>query len=133
MTFLEMVLVKTTAENMDALVSLTKGELLRYIGIWLLIATFGGCHKRRDFFESTPVSERHGAPIRLNQYMSGRRFEMTTTALTFTDEKAPTFVDKFWEVRQTVDVWNRNMSTIFNCSWVTCLDDSVSIWNNRWS
>ena len=131
--FLDDVILKGTNENMEGRFEITKGELLRYLGLWLLIATYGGCFRRRDFFASTPVSERHGAPIRLNQYMSGRRFEAITVALTLTNEKAPTFNDDFWEVRQMIEQWNNNMSKLFVSSWVTCLDESMSIWNNRWT
>ena len=58
---------------------------------------------------------------------------MITNALQFTDKTAPTFEDKFWEVRQMIGGWNKNMTNMFHSSWVTCLDESMSIWNNKWS
>lgn len=131
--YIENVLLPRTEANMDSPWKVTMGEFQRYLGLWLLIATYGGCHGRAEFFATTPVTERHGAPLRLNQYMSGRRFEMITNALQFTDETAPTFEDKFWEVRQMINKWNKNMTKMFHSSWVTCLDESMSIWNNKWS
>ena len=131
--YIENVLLPRTVENMKSPWKLMMGEFQRYLGLWLLIATYGGCHGRAEFFASTPVTERHGAPLRLNQYMTGRRFEMITNALHFTDKSAPTFKDKFWEVRQMIQEWNKNMTLMFRSSWVSCLDESMSIWNNKWS
>ena len=50
-----------------------------------------------------------------------------------TDEVPPAYKDKFWEVRQMIKLWKRNMALIFSCSWASCLDESMSIWLNRWT
>ena len=29
--------------------------------------------------------------------------------------------------------WNDNMAAVFYAAWVVCLDESMSIWHNRWT
>ena len=65
--------------------------------------------------------------------MSRERFEVILECLAFTNRKPPTFIDKFWEVRQMVEVWNDNMQQVFSPGWVTCLDESMSIWYNKYT
>jgi len=111
---------------------LTYGEFLRFIGLMLLICTTTG-HDRRAFWSSLPVNNFSGAPMRLNNLMSLKRFESIISNLVYTDEDPPTYRDKFWEVRQMIKMWNCNMNENFAASWVCCLDESMSIWLNRWT
>ena len=39
----------------------------------------------------------------------------------------------FWEVQQMVDEWNKNMAEQFTPSWVSCLDESMSPWTNKYT
>ena len=32
-----------------------------------------------------------------------------------------------------IDAWNYNMNNEFLASWVSCLDESMSLWVNRWT
>ena len=88
---------------------------------------------RKDFWSSSPITLTHGAPFRMHPFMSKTRFNDIIEALSFTDDSAPSYVDKFWEVRQMINIWNENMDDVFFPSWVTCLDESMSIWSNRWT
>ena len=45
--------------------------------------------------------------------MSRKRFEAILQALTYTDRQPPTFIDKFWEVRQMLEAWGENMQQTF--------------------
>jgi hypothetical protein len=49
------------------------GEFLRFIGIWFLMATIQGPH-RRDYWSIEPVSRYQGAPFRINE-MSRTQFD----------------------------------------------------------
>ena len=60
-------------------------------------------------------------------------FESILMALTFTDIEPPSFVDHFWEVRQMISEWNINMKNVFIPSWISCLDESMSIWFGRFT
>ena len=79
----------------------TLGEFLRWLGIWLLLATMNG-FSRVEFWSEKPIDRRNGAPYRFNDLMSGRRFSEILTNLCYTDRQAPSFCDRFWEVRQIV-------------------------------
>ena len=74
-----------------------------------------------------------GAPFRLHSFMSFMRFDAITKALSFTDRITPLYRDKFWEVRQMIHAWNWHMSDAFLAGWVSCLDESMSIWTSRWT
>ena len=65
--------------------------------------------------------------------MSGRRFEEILQNLVFTDEEPPPYKDRFWEAQQRVRVWNEWMAENFVPGWINCLDESMSIWTNRWT
>ena len=43
------------------------------------------------------------------------------------------YVEKFWQVRDLISAFNSHMAAIFASSWVICLDESMSIWFNRWT
>ena len=32
-----------------------------------------------------------------------------------------------------ISAWNANMALVFIVSWIICLDESMSIWFNRWT
>ena len=110
----------------------TFGEFLRFIGLWLYLSTQKG-FAREDFWSSKPIDDFHGPPVRFNRWMSRRRFEAILKCLTYTDLIPPTYRDKFHQVRQLIEAFNLNMKDRFTCSWVSCLDESMSIWLNKWT
>ena len=130
--FIEEVMIQEMNKHLEDYVTL--GEFLRYIGLWLVIVKSSpGNMGRGEFWSSTKPDRKKGAPFRLNDLMTGRRFEELTKALCYTTEKAPSYKDPFWEVRQMVTEWNRNMQEVFSPGWSLCLDESMSIWTNRWT
>jgi hypothetical protein len=134
-TWLQMVLLEMTSKSLHAVgeAELTLGELLRYLGLWMLMATVNG-FKLDDFWSSNEYSpEENPCPYNFKRYMTRRRFRMITEHLRFTDVTPPTFKDKFWQVRQMIKEWNANMCRVFSSSWVICVDESMSIWFNRFT
>jgi len=112
--------------------AITYGEWLRFIGLWFLMATtFAG--NRRDFWSKPDPSMCAGAPWQLGEFMSRYHFDKILGALYFTDSEPPPFKDQFWEVRQMLDAWNVNMDENFSCSWVACLDESMSKWLSQYT
>jgi len=73
-----------------------------------------------------PISEFAGAPFRLNKYTSRYRFDAILHALEFTDKAPPSLVHRFWEIRDLVAAWNKNMLENFVPSWINCLDEPMS-------
>ena len=61
------------------------------------------------------------------------RFEAITSALKYTEKPPPTYNDGFWEVRRIIDEWNANMEKNFMPAWVSCLDESISKWLNKYT
>jgi hypothetical protein len=123
------------AENM---VRLTFGELLRYIGMMLLMSCYT---KSQDYFWRTTAltgneseDEENDTPsFTFTRYMSRRRYLAITSALRFTAKPPPSFRDRFWQVREMIAAWNKNMREKFSAGWALCLDESMSIWFSRWT
>ena len=129
--YLEDIVLNATNKHLEEN-PLSFGELLSFIGIILFMSTVNG-NKKKDFWSNNPISMKQGAPYRFHQWMSRRRFDEINHHLQFTDNDPPSFVDKFWEVRQMIAMWNTNMSEVFLPGWICCLDESMSIWFSRWT
>ena len=90
---------------------------------------------RDDFWSVDTVFDhrQNHCPYRFNPYMSKRRFDIITRELRLTGRIPPRFKDPFWQVRDLLKAWNDNMAAFFRSSWVICVDESMSIWHNRWT
>ncbi len=135
LSFFEDVCVKRTSANLEAAgeVPTNLGEMLCYLGLKLLMATMVG-FSQRQYFSSQEFHERtNPCPLKLSTYMPRRRMELIDHHISITDRQAPSYTDRFWEVRQLLDEWQRNMKEIFYPSWALCLDESMSIWMNRYT
>ena len=107
--------------------AVNRGELIRYLGLWLLMSTCSGW-ARADFWDKKPYDPRSNpCPYQFSLLMTKKRFDEITTKLCFTDKDCPTFRDRFWEVCEMVKKWNENMWAFFIPSWIICLDESMSI------
>ena len=110
------------------------GELIRYIGLWFRMSTVGSGFSRRDYWSTRDFDEElNPCPYNFRKYMSLKRFKEITAALSLTDHQKPTYLDKFWEVCQMISELNANMAAVFSSGWILCLDESMSIWHNRWT
>ena len=65
--------------------------------------------------------------------MSCDQFKALLYAMSFTKDDAPLYVDKFWCVQRLMDAWNENMNENFQPGWITCLDESMSTWTNKFT
>ena len=74
-----------------------------------------------------------GAPMWLHNFMSRKHFEVILKTLAITARQPPAFRDRFWVVQEMLEVWNSKMMEQFTPSWVSCLDESMSTWTNRYS
>ena len=92
---------------------ITFGELMVYIGLWLLMSTTSNGCDRRAFWENSPISPWKGAPFRFNEYMSLSRFDYITKSLTFHSHSFPPYEVKFHEIRELIDCWNNYMAKCF--------------------
>lgn len=114
------------------------GEYMRWIGIWLVLATTEG-HKRSAFWrqdvtcEYAPDHRFEGAPFRLFDVMSARRFNEILEVHTLFARTFPTYTDRFFHVREFIMAWNDNMAEVFEAAWIVCLDESMSLWTNMFT
>ena len=65
--------------------------------------------------------------------MSRTRFEIILQHIKYTKLNPPTYQDRFWEVCEMLDEWNKNMATNFVPSWINCIDESMSKWLNEYT
>ena len=108
------------------------GEFLCWLGLWMLMGTLIG-PQRPAVWATHPINAFHGAPLCLGVWMSRKHFDTILSALSFTDAIPPTFLDKFWEIQQIVEVWGVNMEENFVPGYMNCLDKSMSIWTNKFT
>ena len=96
------------------------------------MATLLGYNKRH-YWSVMDVHPFDGAPYRFHSHMSYSRFDSILRNLGYTNVTKPSFVDKFWEIRQMIQKWNDHMKQTFSASWVSCLDESMSILYSKWT
>ena len=89
--------------------------------------------QRHDFWSVAPITAFSGEPLHLGVWMSRKRFDDILSALQFTSDNPPVFVDMFWEVHSMITAWNNNMNQQFSPGYVNCLDESMSIWTNQFT
>mmetsp|Transcript_16336 Transcript_16336/g.24727 ORF Transcript_16336/g.24727 Transcript_16336/m.24727 type:complete len:228 (-) Transcript_16336:616-1299(-) len=97
--------------------------------MWLLIATTVG-FERRVFWAKKKGSE---TPFKFNDIMSTHRFEEILKELKYTNVDRPEYLDKFWEIRQMQQAFNDSMEEEFIASWVSCLEESMLKWLNKYT
>ena len=130
--YIKEVLIAKTSEEING-ADLSLGEFLRYIGLWLLMSSQLKANVREYFSTSNIDPYSSNALFRLTNVMSYNRFCEITRALTYTDLDPPNYRDKFHEVRQMLTAFNDHMRLVFLAGWVSCLDESMSIWTRRWT
>ena len=130
---LEIIILQTNLNlQCDKYRPTTYGEFLHWLGFLFLMATING-PDHCDFWSLREVDCFVGAPMRLHNFMSRKHFEAILKALAITARQPPAFRDRFWEVREVLEAWNSNMMEHFTPSWVSCLDESMSTWTNKYS
>jgi hypothetical protein len=130
--YLEDVIVKETSRTLVAQAHnpMTMGEFLRFLGCIFFMACFSG-FDRKEYFRSDPITFETGAPYQLTKFMPGYLFEQIMSCLTITTALPGS--DRFWEMRMLIYKWNKNIQEAYIPSWVSCLDESMSIWMSRWT
>ncbi len=79
-----------------------------------------------------PVSLWEGAPHRLHNFIDLDRFEDITRHMRLTHQEAPAFLDRFFAIWQLQDCFNNHYEEHYSPSWLSCLDESMSPWTNKY-
>ena len=111
---------------------ITYGELLKWIGLWVLMSTVNSSD-RWSFWLMCDIDIFQGAPFCLTEFMSRNQFENILNNLVYNSVDPPVFHDHFWEVRRMISCWNQSMSKQFIPSWINCIDESMSKWVNEYT
>ena len=111
---------------------LTYGELLCWIGLWTMMSTVAGTD-RHSFWSTCDIKILCGCFFTLSMYMSRTRFELILQHIKYAKLNPPTYKDRFWEVHEMLEEWNKNMATNFVPSWINCIDESMSKWLNEYT
>ncbi len=93
------------------------------------------CRWTKDnFWDAKPFNLRSNpCPYQFSSLMTCHHFNQINSELCFTKNDPPSYCDRFWEVREMIWRWNENMWAFFIPSWILCLDESMSIWFQRWT
>ena len=110
---------------------LSYGELLHWIGLWTMMSTVAG-NDHHSFWSMHDIKIFSGCFFTLSMYMSRTRFELILQHIKYTNNNPPTYKDRFWEVHEMLEEWNKNMATNFVPSWINC-DESMSKWLNEYT
>ena len=89
--YLKNVILRNINNNIEG-PKVTYGELLKWLGIWLLMETVIGPN-RDGFFSSRPVNEFTAAPFRVVKFMTKRRFERILGVIRYNKTKVPSYKD----------------------------------------
>ena len=108
------------------------GELLHWIGLWTMMSTVAGTD-HCSFWSTHDIKIFSGCFFTLSTYMSHTRFELILQHIKYTNNNPPTYKDRFWEVHEMLEEWNKNMATNFVPSWINCIDESMSKWLNEYT
>ena len=85
--------------------SVSYGELLSWIGLWILMSTVDGSDRHSFWLTKDPNMYEGASPHR-------NHFEEILGSIAYTSNNPPELLDKFWEVRQLIGEWNENMKKI---------------------
>ena len=90
----------------------TYGEFLQWIGPWEIVSTVAGTDRQR-FWSTHDLDIFQGCFFTLSNYMIHTCFENILNNLTYTNKDPPEYKDRFWEVCDMLDCWNKNMAKMF--------------------
>ena len=129
--YLETVLLEETNQSIEG-EPVTYGELLHWIGLWIIMSTCDGSD-RCSFWSNKNPDIFEGRHFCLQQFMSRYWLDSILSATKYTNNNPPAYKDRFWEVRQLLESWNNNMATNFIPSWINVIDESMSKWINEYT
>ncbi len=103
--------------------------------MWLCCQFFMACLEGiancKECGSAKRISCRYGALFHLTKYMQKNCFLQVTAAVVYTNKPPPSFVDKFHNVCQMLDVFNKHYEGNYISSWINCLNKGMNSWINQ--
>ena len=128
--FIENIMIPTMNRKLKNPV--TYSEFLVWIGLWILMSTVDGSD-RHGFWSNKDINIYEGAPFRLTSFMSCKHFEEILNCISYTSNNPAEMLNRFWEVRELIGAWNKNMGEMFIPSWINTINESMSKWLNEYT
>ena len=97
-----------------------------------MVSTVAGTD-HRSFWSTCDLDIFQGCFFTLSNYTTHTHFENILNNLTYTNKEPPEYNDRFWEVCDMLDCWNKNMAKMFLPNWMNCIDKSMSKWVNEYT
>ena len=107
--------------------NMTLQDFYVWLGCHIFKAGFEGIENNKMWWSEKIINIFEGAPFRLSEYMSGRRFQNIGAAICYTNIQSPSFLDQFRDVRQMIEAFNVHYDGEYVPSWLNCLDESMNI------
>ena len=105
---------------------MTLQEFYVWLGCHFFTTCFEWVEDKRLWWSKKSVNMFDGAPFRLWEYMSGRRFKRITAAMRYTNVDVPPFLDRFHDVRQMIGAFNDHYELKYSPVWLNCLDELMN-------
>ena len=102
----------------------TYGEFVQWIGLWIMVSTVAGTDHQSPW-STCDLDIFQGCFFMLSNYMTQTRFENILNNLTYTNMDPHEYKDRFWQVCNMLDCWNKNMAIMFLPSCMNCIDESM--------
>ena len=88
---------------------------LRWIGLLFIMAIVIG-PPWDSFFSNKSVDAFSDAPFRIVHEMSKKRFNKILSEIRYKNSKAPPYKDRFWYIRDLMNVWNKPCRSMLHSS-----------------
>ncbi len=110
----------------------TMHEIKTWLGIWFLMS-LNGQYSVDEFFETKTKSDQRDFfnPPQCGKYMSKGRFQRLLQFLRLTKTPPPAHRNRSWIIRDMIKSFNNHIETVFNPSWITCLNESMVLFMNE--
>ena len=110
---------------------MTLQDFYVWLGCQFFMTGFEGTENNKIWWLDKPIDIFEGAPFRLSEYMSGRRFQNICATIRYTNIESPAFLDRFHDVWQMIDAFNEHYDCEYVPSWLICLDESMNIFLDK--
>ena len=97
---------------------MTLQDFYVWLGCHFFMACFEGIENKKMWWSEKTIDVFEGAPFRLLEFMSGRRFQNIGAAIRYTNIESSALLYRFHDVRQMIDAFNKHYNCEYVLSWI---------------